>query len=149
MTSARGGAENERTSKSAADLPEMRADLHRATCLLPCGRHPNLPELRNKRGTGKHRCFHGGTGENPVCNAPKVPHVTALFALCGLSEHLPKNCPKSKPAPHRRTVRGLVGGCDFRRCLFHCTVFYHRKASLSSVRSTKYTAEISPYVLYI
>ena len=93
--------------------------------------------------------IHGGTGENPVCNAPKVPHVTALFALCGLSERLPKNCPKSKSAPHRRTVRGLVGGCDFRRCLFHCTVFYHRKASLSSVRSTKYTAKISPYVLYI
>ena len=76
-------------------------------------------------------------------------HVTALFALCGLSEHLPKNCPKSKPAPHRRTVRGLVGSCDFRRCLFHCPIFYHRKASLSSVRFTKYTAKISPYVLYI
>ena len=87
--------------------------------------------------------------KNPVCNAPKVPHVTVLFALCGLSERLPKNCPKSKSAPHRRTVRGLVGGCNFPRCLFHCTVFYHRKASLSSVRSTKYTAEISPYVLYI
>ena len=55
----------------------------------------------------------------------------------------------SKSAPHRRTVWGLVDGCDFPRCLFHCTVFYHRKASLSSVRSTKYTAEISPYVLYI
>ena len=110
---------------------------------------PICPRLRYSTGTGKHRRFHGGTGENPVCNAPKVPHVTALFALCGLSEHLPKNCPKSKPAPHRRTVRGLVGSCDFPRCLFHCTVFYHRKASLSSVRSTKYTAEISPYVLYI
>ena len=109
----------------------------------------HLPGLWHSAGTGKHQRFHGGTGENPVCNASKVPHVTALFALCGLSEHLPKNCPKSKPAPHRRTVRGLVGGCDFRRCLFHCTVFYHRKASLSSVRSTKYTAEISPYVLYI
>nr|DAZ27770.1 MAG TPA: hypothetical protein [Caudoviricetes sp.] len=62
---------------------------------------------------------------------------------------MPKNCQKSKSAPHRRTVRGLVGGCNFPRCLFHCIVFYHRKASLSSVKSTKYTAEISPYVLYI
>lgn len=59
-----------------------------------------------KAGTGKHRCFHGGTGENPVCNAPKVPHVTALFALCGLSEHLPRNCPKSRPAPHSSPVWG-------------------------------------------
>jgi len=43
-----------------------------------------LPGLRHSAGTGKHRRFHGGTGENPVCNAPKVPHVTALFARCGV-----------------------------------------------------------------
>ena len=68
----------------------------------------HLPGLWHSAGTGKHRRFHRGTGENPVCNAPKVPHVTALFALCGLSEHLPRNYPKSKPAPHRRTVRGWL-----------------------------------------
>ena len=78
----------------------MRKTLLRCAGTFQNGQpNAHLPGLRHSAGTGKHRRFHGGTGENPVCNAPKVPHVTALFALCGLSEHLPKNCSKSKSAP--------------------------------------------------
>ena len=91
-------------------MPTLQKTLLRYSGTFQNGQpNAHLPGLWHSAGTGKHRRFHGGTGENPVCNAPKVPHVTALFALCGLSEHLPKNCPKSKSAPHRRTVRGLVG----------------------------------------
>jgi len=67
----------------------------------------HLPGLRHSAGTGKHRRFQRGTGENPVCNAPKVPHVTALFALYGLSEHLPKKLPKVKISPTQANCAGL------------------------------------------
>ena len=85
----------------------MRKTLLRCAGTFQNGQpNAHLPGLRYSAGTGKHRRFHGGTGENPVCNAPKVPHVTALFALCGLSEHLPKNCSKSKSAPTQANCAG-------------------------------------------
>ena len=76
------------------------------------------------------------------CNRP----VCSVWAFRALAEKLPKV--KTSPTQANCVGLGLVA-TDFPRCLFHCTVFYHRKASLSSVRSTKYTAKISPYVLYI
>ena len=85
----------------------MRKTLLRCSGTFQNGQpNAHLPGLRHSAGSGKHRRFHGGTGENPVCNAPKVPHVTALFALCGLSEHLPEKLAQSQNQPHTGELCG-------------------------------------------
>ena len=97
----------------------MRKTLLRCSGTFQNGQpNAHLPGLRHSAGTGKHRRFHGGTGENPVCNAPKVSHVTALFALCGLSERLPKNCPKSKSAPHSELCGAWLVAAIFRDAFY-------------------------------
>ena len=89
-------------------MPTLQKTLLRYSGTFQNGQpNAHLPGLWHSAGTGKHRRFHGGTGENPVCNAPKVPHVTALFALYGLSEHLPKKLPKVKTSPTQANCAGL------------------------------------------